>query len=54
MNKAEIDTPEPKAQLFGLVRDKNGKPKIDGDPRELHPAIQAMLTPEERAELGID
>lgn len=46
--------PKPKVVIYGLVRDKNGKPKIEGDPRNLHPAILAMLTPEEREELEID
>ena len=44
---------KPKVKLYGLVRDANGLPKIDGDPNELHPAIKAMLTPEEREELGV-
>jgi len=47
-------TPAPKVQYFGLVRDKNGKPKIDGDPKQLHPAILAMLTDAEKAELGVN
>lgn len=37
---------------YGLVRDKTGRPRID-DPATLHPVQIAMLTPEERAELGI-
>jgi hypothetical protein len=37
---------------FGLVRDRDGRPKID-DPSNLHPAIVAMLTPQERVDLGI-
>lgn len=45
--------PKPKIQLFGLVRDKDGKPVVD-DPKNLHPALKAMLTPAERAELGVD
>ena len=39
--------PAPKVQMFALVRDKNGKPKIDGDPKTLHPGIISMMTPEE-------
>ena len=46
--------PKAKVVLYGLVRDCNGKPKIEGDPESLHPAIKAMLTPQERAELGIE
>lgn len=38
---------------FALVRDKNGKPRIDGDPSTLHPGVVSMLTPAEREELGI-
>lgn len=37
---------------YGLVRDKNGRPRID-DVSNLHPALIAMLTDEERLELGI-
>jgi len=37
---------------YGLVRDRNGKPKID-DPSKLHPSVVAMLTEQERAELGL-
>ena len=50
----EKTSTKPEVKLYGLIRDKDGKPKIDGDPRNLHPAISAMLTPEERAELGIE
>lgn len=46
--------PKPKVKLFGLVRDKDGKPKIEGDPKDLHPAIKAMLSEEERKEMEID
>lgn len=43
---------KPKVKLYGIVRDKNGKPKVD-DPSTLHPAQIAMLTKEEREELGL-
>ena len=46
-------TQAPKIVMYGLVRDKNGKPKIDGDPRDLPEQIRAMLTPQERQELGV-
>ena len=39
-------------KLYGLVRDKNGKPKID-DPSKVRPQIAAMMTAEERAEFNI-
>lgn len=45
--------PKLKAQMFALVRDKDGRPKID-DPSTLHPSQIAMLTPEERAEFGVE
>jgi len=45
--------PEPKAVFYGLLRDKFGKPKIDGDPNNLHEEIKKMLTPDEKQELGI-
>lgn len=37
--------PAPKVTMYGLVRDRNGKPRIDGDPRELHESIKAAMTP---------
>jgi len=37
---------------YGLVRDSNGRPKID-DPSSVHPAVIGMLTHEEKVELGI-
>jgi hypothetical protein len=36
--------PRPKARGFALVRDKNGKPRIDGDPRFLPQPIINMMT----------
>ena len=33
--------------MFGLVRNANGRPRIDGDPRELPPEIVAMMAAEE-------
>lgn len=43
--------PAPKLQMFGLVRDKDGRPKVDGDPEGLPEQIKAMLTPEDWAYL---
>jgi hypothetical protein len=37
---------------YGLVRDKNGVPRVD-DPSSLHPVQVMMLTPEERKALGL-
>lgn len=44
----------PKIKFFGLVRDKDGKPKIDGDPKDLAPHIKELLTSDEKQELGIE
>lgn len=46
--------PKIKVKGYALVRDKNGKPKIDGDVQKLHPSILNMLTKEERKELGVN
>jgi hypothetical protein len=43
----------PKKVLFGLVRDKDGRPKVDGNPDHLPPQIKAMLTQEDRDYLGM-
>jgi hypothetical protein len=43
----------PKKVLFGLVRDKNGRSKVDGNPDHLPPQIKAMLTQEDRDYLGM-
>lgn len=48
----EATAPKPEQHLFGLVRDKDGRPKID-DPENLHPRIADMLSPAERHEFGI-
>jgi hypothetical protein len=45
---------KPKVKMFGLIRDKYGKPKIDGDPNDLHPELKKMLSNEEKLELGIE
>lgn len=49
----QTTAPRPKVRLFGLVRDKDGNPKVD-DPHNLPPEIKAMLTEAERKRLGID
>lgn len=41
-----------KYQMFGLVRDKDGKPKVD-NPADLHPVQLGMMTDQERNELGV-
>lgn len=45
--------PKAKMTLYGIVRGPDGKPKVD-DPATLHPVQIGMLTPDERAELGIE
>lgn len=37
--------------MFGLVRDRHGRPKVDGDPSDLPQPIKDMLTPEDWAYL---
>ncbi len=48
----QVKLPKPKMTLYGLVRDSNGRPKVN-DPAALHPAQIALLTPAEREELGV-
>jgi len=48
--KAVIQAPPGKFKAFALVRDKDGKPKID-DPKNCPPEILEMLTDEEKEEL---
>jgi len=38
---------EGKAKAYFLVRDNFGKPKVDGDPRELPTQIKQAMTDEE-------
>lgn len=37
---------------FGVIRDKDGNPRID-DPANLHPAQVLMLSDQERSNLGL-
>ena len=46
-------SPTPKLKLFALVRDRDGRPKVD-DPSTLPPEIVAALSPEDRAYLGLE
>ena len=39
-------------KMFGVVRDKNGRPRID-NPATVPPEMAAMLTEEERQEFNI-
>lgn len=41
--------PEVKVKAHVLVRDANGRPKIDGNPQELPDEIKGALTQEEYA-----
>jgi len=45
---------KPKVQMFALIRDKDGRPKVDGNPDDLPEAIKSMLTPEDWAYLKGD
>lgn len=36
--------PKMQVKAFGLVRDKSGKPKIDGDPKKLPQPIKDAMT----------
>jgi len=40
----------PKPKGYFLVRDKDGKPKIDGDPRQLPQQIIELMTDSEFAQ----
>lgn len=44
---------KPDVKFYGLVRDKDGKPKIDGDPNELPQNVKDLLTDDEKRELRI-
>jgi len=52
-NPTTPPSPAPQIKFYGLIRDKNGVPKIQGDPNDLHPAIKEMLSNDEKLELGI-
>lgn len=39
--------PEPKITGVGIVRDRNGMPKVDGNPDDLPAAIKALFTEDE-------
>lgn len=43
--------PAPKVKVFGLVRDKHGRPRVDGKPEDLPDEIKSLLTPEDWAYL---
>ena len=47
MGLSRAGMPEVKIKGFALVRDRNGKPKIDGDPEKLHQSIIDAMTAEE-------
>lgn len=36
--------PKAEVKIYGLVRDRTGKPRIDGDPADLHHSIKAAMT----------
>ena len=44
---------KPQVKFFALVRDKDGNPRIDGDPNDLPDEIKNLLTNDERTRLGV-
>ena len=44
--------PQPEFRAFGLVRDKDGRPKVD-DPSSLPPEVVAMLSKEDKEWLSL-
>ena len=46
-----VSGPKAKVEVYGLVRDKNGNPRVDGNPDNLPKQIKDMLTPEDWAYL---
>lgn len=48
----ERATPAPEIKLYALVRDAQGRPKVD-DPQSMPPEVVATLSPEDRAYLGL-
>lgn len=48
-----MQSAKPKLELYALVRDKDGRPKVD-DPHNLPPQIKAALTAEDLAFLGLE
>lgn len=50
VNNASVRPAKPLAYI--LVRDKDGKPKVD-HPRQMPMELRKMLTPQERRDLGI-
>lgn len=48
----QFNMPEPEFRALGLVRDKNGRPKVD-DPASLPDEIKAMLSEEDKAWLSL-
>lgn len=51
--KSGTTSPTGRRVGFGVVRDKDGNPRIDGNPTDLPPQIQCMLSVAEREALGL-
>lgn len=49
----EAKSPKPKVRIYGIVRDKDGNPRIEGDPNDLALHIRCMLTRAEHGKLGL-
>jgi len=53
MRIIEVRSGTPDGRMYGLVRDAQGRPKIEGDAASLHPGIVMMMTAAEREALGL-
>lgn len=47
--RCQTSVPAPKARGYAVVRDMNGKPRVDGNPRLLDPGILYGMTSREIA-----
>jgi len=43
--------PRPEVRGVGIVRDKHGNPKVDGNPEDLPEAVKSALSPDDWAYL---
>jgi hypothetical protein len=49
----ELNVTKGTSKMYGVVRDKDGNPRVDGDPQKLDPGVIAMLSSAEREALGL-
>lgn len=50
----QVAIPAPVLRSYALIRDKNGVPRIDGNPSDLPEPIKQLLTSAEKAQLGLE